>query len=64
MKDTTVSLSRTQLEAAFIACSNYTPPRGEPWKQRAQSVAAQRLREGLYRARAAARATARREGKQ
>lgn len=45
----TVELSETELSAAFIACSNYTPRSG-PWKQSAQSRAATRIRMALIQA--------------
>lgn len=59
MKDTMIPLSLAQIEAALIACSNYTPPRGESWAQRSQSIAVQRLRVGRANARAVLRAAKR-----
>lgn len=38
-----IELSPAQAIAAFAACSNYTPLRGEPYAQRSQSLAAAAL---------------------
>ena len=42
-----VVFTRAQLIAAFEACSNYTPERGKPWKQAAQSRAVKKLQHSL-----------------
>jgi hypothetical protein len=42
-----IRLTRTELYAAWLACSNYTPGRKQKWKQKAQAKAAQKFREGL-----------------
>lgn len=40
-------LSDIELQAAFLACSNYTPPKGTGWKQHAQTRAQGKMREEI-----------------
>ena len=45
-----VELSAAQAVAVFIACSNYTPPRGASWAQRSQSLAVQAVKQAMRKA--------------
>ncbi len=45
-----ITLTNNELVAAFLACSNYTPPPGEKWKQKRQSQACAKLRYAMVQA--------------
>ena len=45
-----VLLTRHEIYAAWLACCNYTPPKGTPWKKTSQTKAAQKLRDALSKA--------------
>ncbi len=42
-KRLTIELSPAQAVAAYVACHNYTPPRGTDWAHRSQRLAATAL---------------------
>ena len=50
VKTQKIELSIGELEAAYLACSNYTAPKGTNWKQRSQSKVTIKLREALLNA--------------
>lgn len=48
-KRETVELTRIELQAAFLACSNYTPKPHLGWKQAAQTRAVNKFQLALLR---------------
>lgn len=45
-----IELTRQEIFAALVACSNFTPSKGTKWKQAAQARVAMKLKSALAKA--------------
>lgn len=43
-----ISMTLKEMQAAHIACSNFTPPPKEKWMQKNQASAASKLQRGIW----------------